>query len=168
MSDDRADPPLAADERATLIGFLDWHRETLVHKCAGLSAYDLRRQAASPSSLSLLGLVRHLAEVERFWFRRVLAAEDIGLIYSSSGDFQAAYDATAADAETAFANLKSEVDLARLIERDIPNLEVTGRHPRVGEDMSLRWILVHMIEEYARHNGHADLIREAIDGTVGE
>jgi uncharacterized damage-inducible protein DinB len=161
------EPSLVGDERETLAGFLDWHRATLEWKCAGLTDEQLRRQSSPPSTLSLLGLVRHMAEVERAWFRRVLAGEDVGLVYSDSMDFQAAYDATDADVQQAWRNWRAEVEQARQI-AGTNELEATGTHQRSGQTFSLRWILVHMIEEYARHNGHADFLREAIDGATGE
>ena len=151
-----------------LTAWLDWHRATLEHKCAGLSDEQLREQSTPPSKLSLLGLVRHMAEVERAWFRRVLAGEDVPLVYSPTGDFQVAYDATGADVAEAFENWRSECELARKVEAAAPSLEVTGMQRKWGVPVSLRWILVHMIEEYARHNGHADLLRERIDGVTGE
>jgi uncharacterized damage-inducible protein DinB len=168
-SDPRAayEPPLTGSEREILTGFLDWHRATLEHKCGGLDDEQLRTQASPPSTLSLLGLVRHLAEVERSWFRRVIGGEDLGLIYSDSGDYQASYAAAGADVAEAFTTWRAEVARAR----DIANgadLDATGVHWRNDETFSLRWVLVHMIEEYARHNGHADFLREAIDGRTGE
>jgi uncharacterized damage-inducible protein DinB len=168
VSTERVDPPLAGSERAILTSFLDWHRDTLMVKCEDLTDDQLRRRAVTTSGLSLLGLVRHLAEVERTWFRRVMAGEAIGLVYSDSGDFQAAYDATGADVGEAFANWRAEVEHARRIESGISGLDVTGFQAKWQEHVSLGWVLVHMIEEYARHNGHADLIREAIDGRTGE
>jgi uncharacterized damage-inducible protein DinB len=163
----RFEPSLTGDEREILTGFLDWHRATLEWKCAGLSDEQLRQQASPPSTLSLVGLVRHLAEVERSWFRRVINGEDIGLVYSDSMDQQAAYDATGADVDEAWRNWRTEVDRAREITNG-KELDATGTHPRHGDTFSLRWVLVHMIEEYARHNGHADFLREAIDGRTGE
>ncbi|WP_426564525.1 DinB family protein [Angustibacter sp. McL0619] len=168
MTDTRIDPPLTGGEREGLRVWLDWHRATLEHKCAGLSDEQLRLKAAGPSQLSLLGLVRHMAEVERTWFRRVFARQDIALVWSADGDFQVAYDATDADAEQAWAAWRAEVEQARAIEADAGSLDERGYQAKWGEEVSLRWILVHMIEEYARHNGHADLIREAIDGVTGE
>jgi uncharacterized damage-inducible protein DinB len=161
------EPALTGDERETLLGFLDWHRATLAWKCDGLDAEQLRRKASPPSQLSLLGLVRHMAEVERSWFRRVIGGEDVGLVYSETMDYQAAYDADDADADEAFANWRAEIETARSIVVG-KSLEDTGTHPRTGDVFSLRWVLVHMIEEYARHNGHADFLREAIDGRTGE
>ena len=161
------EPSLVGSERETLLGFLDWHRATLELKCSGLSDEQLRLQASPPSTLSLLGLVRHMAEVERSWFRRVIGGEDVGLVYSDSWDYQAAYDTTGADIDQAWANWRAEIDAARRVV-ETKGLDDTGIHRRNGETFSLRWVLVHMIEEYARHNGHADFLREAIDGQTGE
>ncbi|MBB5114290.1 putative damage-inducible protein DinB [Micromonospora echinospora] len=167
MKTERIGPPLLADERESLRAFLDFHRATLALKCEGLTDEQLRRQASPPSTLSLLGLVRHMAEVERTWFRRVIAAEDVPLVWSDSGDFQQAYDARDADVAEAFAAWRREIEYARRIEREAASLDVTGHQARWGEDVSLRLVMLHMLHEYARHNGHADLIREAIDGAVG-
>jgi len=166
--DPRTDPPLTGTERETLRTFLDWHRATLEWKCAGLTDEQLRRKASPPSELSLLGLVRHLAEVERAWFRRVIGGEEVGLVWSDTGDYQAAYDATDADVDEAWRSWRAEVERAREIEANIADLDTTGVRARNGQSYSLRWVLVHMIEEYARHNGHADFLREAIDGSTGE
>src|SRR6478735_10199506 len=144
MAIERTDPPLSGDERATLVGFLDWHRDTLAFKCEGLTDDQLRLQASPPSTLSLLGLVRHLAEVERAWFRRGMAQEDIGLVWSDDWDYQAPYDARGASVEEAFAAWRAEVDHARRIERSIPDLATMGhrKDSRTGMRMSLRWVLV--------------------------
>lgn len=167
MTDDRIGPPPTAGEREMLRVYLDFHRATLAMKCEGLSDEDLRRQSMPPSALSLLGLVRHMAEVERTWFRRVIGTEDIALIWSDDGDFQRAYDARDATRATAFDAWHTEVEHARRIEREAPSLDVTAHQPRWGQDVSLRMVMLHMIHEYARHNGHADFLREGIDGTVG-
>ncbi|MFG1716731.1 DinB family protein [Micromonospora sp. NPDC049203] len=167
METGRIGPPLLAGERESLRAFLDFHRATLALKCEGLTDEQLRRAASPPSTLSLLGLVRHMAEVERTWFRRVIAAEDVPLVWSDSGDFQQAYDARDADVAEAFEAWRREVEHARRVEREAASLDVTGHQARWGEDVSLRLVMLHMLHEYARHNGHADLIREAIDGTVG-
>ncbi len=165
---DRTVPPVTAGERATLRAFLDFHRETLAAKCAGLPDAELRRRSVPPSALSLLGLVRHMAEVERAWFRRTIAAEDVGLVWSGTGDHQAAYAADSATRAEAFAAWQAEVEQARRIEAAAPSLDVTGYQARRGEDVSLRFVLLHVIQEYARHNGHADLLRERIDGVTGD
>lgn len=167
MIDDRPTPPLLGDERETLRGFLDFHRATLAMKCAGLTDEELRRRASPPSALSLLGLVRHMAEVERTWFRRVIGAEDVPLVWSDEMDFQAAYDPGACTREEAFAAWEAEVAHARRIEGAAASLDVTGFQPRWEAEVSLRLVMNHVIHEYARHNGHADLLREALDGTVG-
>ncbi|MGK5531873.1 DinB family protein [Streptomyces sp. URMC 129] len=150
-----------------LRGFLDFQRATLAMKCDGLSDEELRRQSMPPSTLSLLGLVRHMAEVERVWFRRVINGEDLSLVWSEDGDFQTAYDASTATRPEAFDAWRAEVEHARRIEERAPSLDVTGYWPRKKADVSLRMVMLHMIHEYARHNGHADFLREGIDGTVG-
>ena len=120
-----------------------------------------------PSTLSLLGLVRHMAEVERTWFRRVINAEEVPLVWSPEGDFQVAYDAATATREEAFAAWQAEVEHSRRIEEDAESLDVTGHNERWGVEVSLRLVMLHLIHEYARHNGHADLLREGVDGAVG-
>ncbi|HEX7745532.1 MAG TPA: DinB family protein [Micromonosporaceae bacterium] len=167
MTTERIGPPLLAGERETLRSFLDFHRATLAIKCDGLSDEDLRRQSMPPSTLSLLGLVRHMAEVERAWFRRVIDGEDVPLVWSNEGDYQVAYDASGSSRSAAFAAWESEVEYSRRIEAAAESLDVTGHNASWGEDVSLRLVMLHLIHEYARHNGHADFLREGIDGTVG-
>src|SRR5687768_1980394 len=113
VTTDRPDPPRSAGERETLRVFLDFHRATLAMKCDGLTDEELRQQSMPPSTLSLLGLVRHMAEVERTWFRRVIAGEDVPLLWSAAGDYQAAYDAAAADRSEAFDAWQTEVEHSR-------------------------------------------------------
>ena len=165
----RAEPPVVAGERETLTSWLDFHRATLAMKCDGLDAARLRRREVPPSSLSLLGLVRHMAEVERAWFRRRLAGEDVPFLYSSDrnpdGEFD---DVDTADAAEAFRTWDAECEAARKLTAAGSLDDLAKRPDRRGTIVSLRWILVHMIEEYARHNGHADLIRERIDGATGD
>jgi len=160
--------PTTGDERTVLAGVLAAQRATLEAKCAGLNA-ELADRAVPPSTLSLLGLVRHLADVERRWFRQVLAKEDAPPRFSSpttpDGDFDGATPDPAV-VEEAWAAWREEVAFAEELTTAAPNLEVTGEDGWRGT-VSLRWVLVHMIEEYARHNGHADLLRERIDGAVG-
>ncbi|AGZ44934.1 DinB family protein [Actinoplanes friuliensis] len=167
MTDDRIGPPLLGGERETVRAFLDYHRATLEMKCAGLSDDELRQRSMPPSTLTLMGLLRHLAEVERTWFRRVINAEDIPLIWSDSGDFQAAYDPAGSTGAEAFTVWREEVEHSRRIEREAESLDVTGYQARWEEKVSLRLVMLHMIHEYARHNGHADFLREGVDGTVG-
>lgn len=166
---ERVRPPNVADERASLDAWLDYHRATLLMKCTGLTAEQLRRRAVPPSTLSLHGLVRHMAEVERSWFQRRVAGRDVPFLYcdaesNADGDFD---DVDTADAETDFVTFGVEVDAARAVTAD-RSLDETFFHERLGVDLGLRWVYLHMIEEYARHNGHADLLRERIDGTRGD
>ncbi|MFJ4919937.1 DinB family protein [Streptomyces sp. NPDC088725] len=165
--DTRTGPPCTGGEREMLRAYLDFHRATLAMKTDGLSDDELRDRSMPPSTLTLLGLVRHMAEVERTWFRRVINAEDIPLAWSAEGDFQAAYDASASTGTEAFDTWRSEVAHARRIEKEAGSLDMTGHQARWGQDVSLRFVMLHMIHEYARHNGHADLLREGIDGVVG-
>ncbi|MCZ7417239.1 DinB family protein [Streptomyces sp. WMMC897] len=167
MGDERVGPPLAGGERETLRGFLDYQRATLALKCEGLSDEELRRRSMPPSTLTLLGLVRHMAEVERAWFRRTINAEDVPHVWSDRGDYQEAYDASRSTRAEAFAAWRAEVEHARRIEREAGSLDVTGRMVKWDAAVSLRMVMVHVTLEYARHNGHADFLREAIDGSVG-
>jgi uncharacterized damage-inducible protein DinB len=167
MATERIEPPLTGRERETLRDYLDFHRATLAIKCDGLSDDQLRRRSMRPSALSLLGLVRHMAEVERSWFRRVIDGQDVPLVWSPDGDFQMAYEVSGATRAEAFAAWEREVEQGRRIERAAPSLDVTGVDRPSGEVYSLRLVMLHLIQEYARHNGHADLLREGIDGTAG-
>ncbi len=166
----RTPEPHTGDERAMLDGWLDWHRQTLLHKCAGLTGEQLIVPSAEPSSLTLLGLVRHMADVERAWFRVRAAGQPLDNLYWSEADPDADFlDLEPSSAGTDFATFRQEVDAARAAVADLP-LEHTFTHRRHGQpiEISLRWVYLHMIEEYARHNGHADLIRERIDGATGD
>lgn len=149
-----------------LRGLLDWHRSTLLFKCGGLSGEQLARAPIAQSNLSLLGLIRHLAKVERIWFRRRFAAEQIDTLFSTGerpdADFE---DVEPARAETDYALLLAEQEAARQVSSDAP-LDATFVAPD-GEEISLRLVFVHMIAEYARHNGHADFVRQAVDGVTG-
>jgi uncharacterized damage-inducible protein DinB len=151
-----------------LTTWLDYHRQTLLQKCAGLTAAQLALRPVEPSNLSLLGLVRHLADVERGWVRVRVAGEPIDFRFcgddNPEGDLD---DIDPADAEAVFAAFAEETALvdAAAARR---SLDETFFHERQQLDISLRWVYIHLIEEYARHNGHADLIRERIDGATGE
>jgi uncharacterized damage-inducible protein DinB len=168
MTQSRTDPPFVAPEPEMLAAWLDFHRATLAIKCEGLSAEQLRARAVRPSTLTLLGLVRHMTEVERNWFRRVLTGEDCPPLYYSDadpdGDFDRVDDADPAEMLAAW---RAECDRARSLAGK-ESLDAIAALPRREQPVSLRWILVHMIEEYARHNGHADLLRQRIDGSVGD
>lgn len=149
--------------------WLDYHRDTLLVKCAGLDAKQLKQRSVEPSTMSLHGMVRHMTEVERGWFRLAAAAEDIEYIYCSEDNLDGDFDDTEqADAATDFATFRREIELADAAVADLP-LDHIFRHPRRPElEYNLRWVYMHMIEEYARHNGHADLLRERIDGATGD
>ncbi|MEU7599559.1 DinB family protein [Streptomyces sp. NPDC040724] len=166
--DGRFSGPATGDERRMLVSFLADHRATLELKCSGLGE-ELARRAVEPSTLSLLGLVRHLADVERRWFRKVLAGQDAPPLYSSAaepdGDFDGA-EAHPAAVEEAWEAWRHEVAFAERFVAEAPGLDVEAVDAWRG-NVSLRWVLIHMVEEYARHNGHADLLRERIDGAVG-
>jgi hypothetical protein len=164
----RPDPPLIADERTRLDSCLDFHRATLLHKCAGLTGQQLAQRPLASSQLSLLGLVRHMAGNERVWFRIRFGLADVADdLYAAdeyedgSGEFALAAPATA---EADFAVYAEEVAQARAVLRG-RSLDETFGDETVTVD--LRWLYAHMIGEYARHNGHADLIRELVDGATG-
>jgi uncharacterized damage-inducible protein DinB len=166
-TDNRVGPPSFGSEREMLRAFLDYHRATLAMKCDGLTDAELRKQSMPPSTLSLLALVRHMAEVERTWFRRVFEDHDAPLVWSDKIDFQAAYDASASTRAEAFTAWEAEVETSRRIEQAAGSLDLSGYQPRWEEDVSLRLVMVHVLLEYGRHNGHADFLREGVDGTVG-
>jgi uncharacterized damage-inducible protein DinB len=171
-SPERVDPPLSADERATLLGFLDYHRATLLRKVDGLDAAQLDT-TLPPSTMTLGGMVKHLAFVEHWWTRCVFEGGEYGEPWASV-DWDADWDwdwHSAAGAEPAelLALLGVETAASDEVLRRASDLgQLSRRTGRGGQPFSLRWILVHLVEEYARHNGHADLIRESIDGAVGE
>ena len=158
--------PRTGDERATIEGFLEYQRAIFEFKCSGVDDDGMRRAAVPPSNLTLLGLLRHMADVERGWFRRTIAGEDVPDCWSTDADRDADFndvaDASVAAAWTAW---REEVAAARAI-TSARTLDDSGSQ-RDGRQVSLRWVMVHMTEEYSRHNGHADLIRECVDGVTG-
>jgi uncharacterized damage-inducible protein DinB len=166
-TDNRIGPPSFGSEREMLRAFLDYQRATLAMKCDGLTDAELREQSMPPSTLSLLGLVRHMAEVERTWFRRLFEDRDAPMVWSDKIDFQAAYDASASTRAEAFGAWEAEVENSRRIEQAAASLDLAGYQPRWEEGVSLRLVMVHVLLEYGRHNGHADFLREGVDGTVG-
>ncbi|KUO06266.1 DinB family protein [Streptomyces caeruleatus] len=165
--DERTYPSKVADDRASLTSFLDYQRATLALKCAGLTSEQLKQKAIPTSGLTLLGLVRHVASVERSWFRWIMNVEDVKMPWPGKidGTF-AEFHVEDADVGEAFTVWREECARARAVASSFNSLDDTVEFR--GEIISLRYVLTHMIEEYARHNGHADLLREAIDGTVGE
>ncbi|MFG2429245.1 DinB family protein [Streptomyces sp. NPDC048590] len=155
-----------ATERHMLEGWLNWHRETLLAKCAGLEPDQLARATVEPSDLTLLGLVRHMAEVERWWFRRSFAGETVGDVFTGPSDGNEGLDGVrAADAERDIGVFQAEVTAcdAAAAGHGLDETFVSSR----GTVLSLRWVYVLMIQEYARHNGHADFLRERTDGATG-
>jgi uncharacterized damage-inducible protein DinB len=161
----RAQPPAAADEISTLVGFLDFHRTTFLWKCSGLTGEQLALRSVSSSAMSLLGLLRHLTDVERHWYRDVVAGEAVTFYYWGNPDRDSDFDdADPASAERDYQRFLDEIEFSRQTVRDRDLDALVGEEER----NSLRWVMNHMIEEYARHNGHADLFREAIDGEAGE
>ena len=167
---ERHEPAYVLDDRTMLESWLEYHRATLAWKCEGLTDAQLRERSVPPSTMSLLGLVRHMAEVERSWFRRTLDGEDAPPMYydrasNPDGDFD---DVDSAPTEEGFATWQAECRRSREVAAGFTSLDDLGRGRRDGQEVSLRWVLVHMIEEYARHNGHADLLRERIDGATGD
>jgi uncharacterized damage-inducible protein DinB len=166
---DRAQPDRIAEEKTALDQLLDYQRATLLAKCSGLTSAQLKERAVPPSALSLLGLVRHMTEVERWWFRMHANAEDLEFPYDpgqTGADFD---DISAADAASNLADYREELTAARAamagksLDHVVPS---HGDHPERTRD--IRWIYLHMIDEYGRHNGHADLLRERIDGATGD
>jgi hypothetical protein len=169
VDDPREGGPRLGGERATLTEFLRCQRLTLELKCAGLDTGQLASRSVEPSTLSLLGLVRHMAEVERGWFRIRFAEAGHESLYQTPDDPDADFNGALADPQLvarAMRDWRAEIEFANEFIAD-HDFDFVGKDS-AGEPVSLRELLVHMIEEYARHNGHADLIRERIDGRVGE
>ncbi len=167
--DTRSDGPMLGDERAVLEHWLELYRRTVLLKIAGLDAEQLACRAAPPSTLSPTGIVRHLTEVEAYWLRVVLLDEqDVPDYYCTparpDGDFDDVSASTAAADVEAY---RAELALTRAAAAQWTDLGVPVRGLRRGKPVNLRWILVHLVEEYARHLGHLDLLREAVDGRTG-
>jgi uncharacterized damage-inducible protein DinB len=168
----RTEPPSTGSDRVLLNAFLDFHRQTLALKCEGLTPAQLTTPAAPPSTLTLLGLVRHLSQVELVWFQRV-SNQPVRWLYRTDDDPDADFtvgdpaDATAEQVAAAWQAWHDAVAWAREVAA-ATDLDAIGGPDSGGDRQSLRWVLIHLVEEYARHNGHADLLREAIDGAVGE
>jgi hypothetical protein len=165
---ERIDPPHVSDERTSLAAWLDFHRATLRQKCDGLTGEQLVQASMAPSGLTLLGLVQHMTIVEWWWFEHVFAGGSSPQAFQSDEDPD--YEFHALDPGTTEASLAGFVrqcDESRAIVERTPSLDALSvSQERRTRD--LRWVMTHMIEEYARHNGHADLLREGIDGVVGD
>ena len=170
VDDPREGGPRLGGERATLTEFLRTQRLTLELKCADLDAEQLARRSVEPSTMSLLGLVRHMADVERNWFRRVMAQADAPPLYWSDDVEDADWAGAVADPAVvadAWRAWHEEVGFAEQFVAGSPDLAV--RSPmQDGTTVAQREVILHMVEEYARHLGHADLLRERIDGRVGQ
>jgi uncharacterized damage-inducible protein DinB len=169
VDDPREGGPRLGGERATLREFLRGQRLTLELKCEGLDADQLARRSVYPSTMSLLGLVRHMADVERQWFRLRFAGHDLPLRFQTAQDPDGDFNGAVADPAVvagAFAAWRDEIAFADafIADHDFDFVALDS----LGEPVSLRELLVHAVEEYARHNGHADLLRECIDGRVGQ
>ncbi len=169
----RTEVPLNGDERTMLNAFLDWQRDTLEWKCSGLTPEQMTEATIPPSRLTLLGLLRHLTEVEYFWFDYVLMGHPGSLgMYSVEKNPAAGDEAwTALDSHRSVEVVerwREATETSRRNAASLPNLDSPAALPWDDEPVNLRWITVHMTREYARHTGHADLLRERIDGATGE
>jgi uncharacterized damage-inducible protein DinB len=166
----RVEPSRLSDEKQALDEWVDYHRATLLMKCEGLSSEQLKAKSVEPSSLTLLGLVRHMSEVERGWFRRHAAQEDIEYHYCTDEEPDAdLLNVESADASADLAHFVDECQRAREATANRSLEEVVPSRGHHGDrTRNIRWIYLHMIEEYARHNGHADFLRERIDGVTGD
>ena len=167
---ERVDPSRLSNEKRALDEWVDYHRATLLMKCQGLTFEQLTTRSVEPSSLTLLGLLRHMSEVERGWFRRHAAREEIDYHYSTEEDPDAdLLDLDAADASADLAHFVAECQRSRQATANLSLDEVVpSRGHHAERTRNVRWIYLHLIEEYARHNGHADLLRERIDGATGD
>jgi uncharacterized damage-inducible protein DinB len=166
---ERTEPDRLTGERDALEQWLEFHRATLLRKCAGLTAEQLKTRSVPPSALSLLGLVRHMTEVERWWFRMHAGREDLAFPYDPDGVGLDITEVDGADADADLAAYVEECAASRTALADLSLEDVVpsrGDHP--DRTRNIRWIYLHMIEEYARHNGHADLLRERVDGATGD
>jgi Protein of unknown function (DUF664) len=174
--DPRESGPTLADERTTLVEALRCARLTLELKCAGLDAQAMARRSVEPSTMSLLGLVRHLADQERRTFREMMAGQEVSPLFCSDTDRDGDFDGAVPDDEVvaqAWDAWRAEVDFANRFVAESASLDITGDDPlnlhgSGGGSMSLREVLVGLIWEYGRHMGHADLLRERIDGRIGQ
>ena len=163
---ERRDVPQHGDELSLLTAFLEFHRETFLWKCEGLTGEQLAAKAVPTSSMSLLGLIRHLSDVERHWLRYVAVADDVPFQYWDQPDTDSDFDdASAEHAERDYDRYLAEVEICRANQSITVDETVTAPD---GRSFTFRWVLIHLIEEYSRHNGHADLLREATDGATGE
>jgi hypothetical protein len=166
---ERTEPAMVLNEREMLDGWLDYHRATLLRKCADLTDDQLCEASCPPSNLTLLGLVRHLTDVERGWFLRGVAGrprDQVKPLYYSDADPEGDVESLgSAPVEDVFETYRATLSEIRAAVRDV---DLDHTFANGAQQCSTRWVYLHMIEEYARHNGHADLIRERVDGAVGD
>jgi uncharacterized damage-inducible protein DinB len=167
QDDPRPAQPLVGGELEILTAYLDWHRQTFELKCTGIPPERLSDRGLPPSRLSLHGILRHLSGVERWWFRQQFAGEDLPMLYYTDEDPNQDFESLDGDVGAAFEVWRAECARSREIVAAATSLDETGIHRWTGKPVSLRRIMVHMIAEYARHAGHADLLRERIDGATG-
>jgi hypothetical protein len=167
LTGDRADPTPVADERQALTESLDYYRRTFEMKCEGLDPARLSERSVPPSTLTLHGLLRHLTGVERWWFRIQFAGEDLPNLYYSDDDPEQDFTSLDGDVGEAFALWHAECERSREIVA-ASSMDQTGTRISTGKPFTLRWLMLRMIGEYARHIGQADLVRERIDGATGE
>jgi hypothetical protein len=164
----REEPSLEADERTMLVGWLDFHRATLLQKCEGLTGEQLATASIPPSELTLLGLLRHMTSVEWWWFDHIFAGGDTPEPFDDSDDPDVDFhDLVPGDADTCREMFLNACERSRKIVDAAPDFDTLTVNTK-RDIRQLRWVVTHMIEEYARHNGHADLLRECIDGAVGD
>ncbi|MGW1958127.1 DinB family protein [Streptomyces sp. NPDC001920] len=168
LPDGRPVPLMTGDERPMLESWLDFHRATLELRCAGLTDTQSRLRSAEPSELTLLGLVQHLAECERNWFQRAAGGLDVPPVYGDANASGYVLD-PALGMDEALAVWRREIARGQEVcaERSLESVGRIADGAMAGAEVSLRWVFLHMIEEYARHNGHADILRERIDGVTG-
>ena len=167
QADDREPPPMLGDERAVLVASLEYHRRTFELKCTGVAPERLSERGVPPSTMSLHGLVRHLAATERWWFQIQFAGLDVAMLFYTDDEPNLDFDGLDGDVTAELALWRTECARSRQIVA-AASLDDTGTRKNTGEEFSLRWLLAHHATEYARHCGHADLLREAIDGATGE
>ncbi|MCA0296329.1 MAG: DinB family protein [Actinobacteria bacterium] len=153
---------LDLSDRQALEAFISWHRQTLLWKVSGLTGEQLASRPVPTSNLSLLGIVRHMAEVERYWWRQRVAREDVASLYLDDDEWDRM------DPERAAEDYQQLLDEWAEVDAVAQTYDLDHTFDRRGETWSIRTLYLHLIEEWARHNGHADLLREAIDGQTGE
>jgi hypothetical protein len=164
--DPRPPLPLTGSDRELLVAYLEHHRATFALKCSGLSDAELSRRSMPPSTLSLHGLLRHLTGVERWWFQINFAGDDVPMLYYSDAEPDQDFERLDGDVAQAWEQWRQECERSREIVA-AHDLDDMGTRVRDGAEFSLRSALLKMVAEYAQHNGHADLLREGIDGATG-